>query len=73
MSQSLATAAFCLTLPGKKLHLSSLLMTKKFRNKGHKSGAIAAFKQLEAAGLGKLEVSGCHRGTSAVSSTYKSA
>lgn len=66
MSPSLATATYCLTLPGKKLHLSSLLALKKFRNKGNKDGAIAAFKQLELAGLGKLDINECHRGTSAV-------
>ena len=39
---SVATASFCLTLPGKNLHLSSLLQSKKFRNKGNKEGALAA-------------------------------
>jgi hypothetical protein len=35
--------AFCLTLPGKELHLLSLLHAKKFRNRGNKDGALTAF------------------------------
>lgn len=63
---SVATASFCLTLPGKNLHLSSLLQSKKFRNKGNKEGALAAFQQLQSAGLGKIQEDERHRGTSAV-------
>lgn len=61
------TAGFCLTLPGKRLYLTPLLAMKKFRKRGNKDGAIAAFYQLEEQGLGKvLEVAG-GKGTSAVS------
>ena len=48
-------AAYCLQLPGKKLHLSALLTAKKFRGRGNKTAALAAMRELEAAGLGKLE------------------
>lgn len=46
---------FCLTLPGKELHLPSLLVAKKFRNRGNKDGALAAFRQLASDGLGTLK------------------
>lgn len=47
--------AFCLTLPGRELHLPSLLLAKKFRNRGNKDGALTAFRKLQSDGLGKLE------------------
>lgn len=53
-----ATAAFCLTLPGKKLHLTPLLAAKKFRARGNKEGALRAFYQLEEEGLGKVLIVG---------------
>ena len=59
-------AAYCLLLPGKQLHLSALLAAKKFRGRGNKGAALAAFRELEAAGLGKLTVQDSRRGTSAV-------
>ena len=65
---SLATASFCLTLPGKKLHLSSLLQSKKFRNKRNREGALAAFQQLKSAGLGEIQEDERHRGTTTVCS-----
>lgn len=45
---------FCLTLPGRELHLPSLLLAKKFRNRGNKEAALAAFRKLESEGLGTL-------------------
>lgn len=51
----LSIEAFCLTLPGQELHLPSLLVAKKFRNRGNKDGALTAFHQLANDGLGKLE------------------
>lgn len=61
------TAAYCLTLPGRKLYLTPLLAMKKFRKRGNKDGALTAFYQLQAEGLGKLlEVEGS-KGTSTVS------
>ena len=59
-------AAYCLQLPGKRLHLSALLAAKKFRGRGNKSAALAAMRELEAAGLGKLESAESRRGTSNV-------
>lgn len=47
-----ATAAYCLQLPGKTLYLTPLLAQKKFRKRGNKDGAVRAFYQLEAEGLG---------------------
>ena len=64
-----STAAFCLTLPGKRLYLSPLLAMKKFRKKGNKEGAIAAFYKLEEDGLGKVLEVQCSKGTSTVSTT----
>lgn len=46
--------AHCLTLPGRELHLPSLLTTKTFRNRGNKEAALASFRELEDDGLGTL-------------------
>ena len=62
-------AAYCLLLPGKKLNLSALLAAKTFRGQGNKVAALEAFRELEAAGLGKLIMLDSRRGTSAVSTT----
>ena len=62
-------ATYCLLLPGKNLHLSALLAAKKFRGRGNKVAALEAFRDLEAAGLGKLIMQDSRRGTSAVSTT----
>ena len=63
-SEDEATAAYCLTLPGRKLYLTPLLSMKKFRKS--KEGAIRVFSKLEEHGLGKvLELSGS-KGTSTV-------
>ena len=51
-----STPGYCLKLPGRNLNLTALLYAKKFRNHGYKSGALAAFDELEAEGLGKLEL-----------------
>ena len=62
-------AGYCLTLAGRKLYLTPLLQKKKFRKRGNKEGALAAFYQLEEEGLGKiLELQGS-KGTSIVSYT----
>ena len=45
---------FCLTLPGRELHLPSLLLAKKFRNRGNKEGALTSFRKLENEGFGTL-------------------
>ena len=59
--------SYCLLLPGKNLHLSALLTAKKFRGKGNKDGAVAAFREIADAGLGTLSTEESRRGTSAVS------
>lgn len=59
-------ASFCLQLPGKQLNLSALLAKKKFRGKGNKDAAVAAFQELEKVGLGELISEGSSRGTSKV-------
>lgn len=61
-----STGAFCLLLPGKNLHLSTLLAQKKFRQRGNKDGALNAFRALESAGLGKLKTEEKDRGTAEV-------
>ena len=50
-----STPAHCLRLPGRKLNLTALLYAKRFRNHGYKKGALAAFRELEEAGLGVME------------------
>lgn len=61
------TATYCLSkLPGKRLDLSALLASKKFRGRGNKEGALAAFRALERAGLGKLITTCATRGASSV-------
>ena len=50
-----STPAFCLKLPGRRLNLTALLYAKRFRDHGYKTGALAAFNQLEEAGLGMVE------------------
>ena len=63
-----STAAYCLSkLPGKVLELSALLANKKFRGRGNKEGALAAFHQLQGVGLGKLSTTSATRGASSVS------
>jgi hypothetical protein len=57
----------CLTIPGKVLYLSALLSQRKFRKRGDKEGAIAGFRALEKANLGKVEATNPKRGTSVVS------
>jgi len=54
-------------LPGNKLNLSTLLILKKFRLRGNKEGALAAMRQLEREGLGKLIPKSSRRGASTVS------
>ena len=66
-----STGAFCLLLPGKNLHLSTLLAQKKFRQRGNKDGALNAFRALESAGLGKLKTEEKDRGTAEVSLLYR--
>lgn len=63
-------AAYCLQLPGKQLHLSALLAAKKFRGRGNKIAALAAFRTLEEAGLGQFVTQESHRGTAAVSDVF---
>jgi len=50
-----ANEKFLLLLPGKVLALSDLLAAKKFRNRGGRTAAIAAFVNLQADGLGVLQ------------------
>lgn len=61
------TAAYVLLLPGKLLDISSLNSSHKFRGRGNKEGAVAAIKELEAAGLGVVKEERSTRGTSKVS------
>lgn len=55
-------AAQCLLLPGKTLHLSYLLVKKKFKKFGNKDGAVRAFYKLEVAGLGEVIEVGGYKG-----------
>ena len=64
--QTTETASFILLLPGKLLDISALNTSHKFRNHGNKEGAVAAIKELEAAGLGVVKEEKATRGTSKV-------
>ena len=59
-SNKMSNAAFTLLLPGRILDLSTLLSTKKYRNRGNKDGALAAMKKLESDGLGKIKKKETH-------------
>ena len=59
-------AAFTLLLPGKVLHLSALIVSRKFRDRGNKAGALEAMNHLEDCGLGKLFGANSARGTDKV-------
>ena len=54
-SELRGVAAHTLKLPGKRLYLTPLLKAKKFRQYGYKTGALAAFDELQQAGLGVLD------------------
>ena len=54
VSEDKQVASFCLTIPGKMLHISTLLAKKFFRNRGNKDGAVRAIKMLEKGGLGTV-------------------
>ena len=51
VSEDKKVASFCLTIPGKVLHISTLLAKKFFRYKGNKGGAVKAIRMLEKAGF----------------------
>ena len=53
--------------PGKKLDISALIKAKRFKDKGNKSGAVAACIKLQNKGLGALHELGKRHGTSMVS------
>lgn len=52
--QDHSVATHSLLLPGKVLHISALLVAKRFRDKGNKEGAVRAIKRLQEAGLGNV-------------------
>ena len=53
-SSTISNATYCLLLPGPILNLSTLLVTKKFRARGNKEGALTAMKMLQDDKLGRL-------------------
>ena len=61
-----SNAAYSLLLPGQVLNLTTLNTMRKFRDRGNKAGATAAWKVLEEKGLGKLIQSKARRGTDMV-------
>lgn len=63
-------AAYCLLLPGCKLHLTPLLAAKKFRGRGNKDGALRALQLLEKEGLGKTYVFGSAKGSGTQVNSY---
>ena len=64
--QDHSVAAYCLLLPGKTLHLSTLLTAKRFRDKENKKGTVRAFRLLQEAGLGSVIENKSSRGASMV-------
>ena len=68
LAQDHAVAKYCLLLPGKVLHISSLI-AKRFQDKGNKDGGIRAIHTLQSAGLGEVIEVKPQRGTNVVS-TY---
>ena len=56
-----------LTIPGKTVYLTTLLVMKKFRNEGNKDGAVLAFEQLEQEGWGKMVAVEGSKGVTSVS------
>ena len=56
----------CSFLPGKTLHLSALIVARKFRDRGNKQGALEAMKLLADSGLGELTFLNSARGTDKV-------
>ena len=65
-------AGCVLTQQGRTLYLTKLNNQKKFKNIGNIEGAKAGARTLEDAGLGKLDIEPCHRGTSEVQSYFES-
>lgn len=59
-------AAFSLLLPGKVLHLNTLLLTRTIRDRGNKPGAVRGFEALEKEGLGTLIATKLQRGANLV-------
>ena len=53
-SQACACGTVSLLTPGRVLHLSALLILKRYREKGNKAGAVKGYQLLEQEGLGKL-------------------
>ena len=64
--QMTGTASYVLLLPGPVLDISALNTAHKFRGRGNKEGAVAAIKELEAAGLGVVKEERATRGTAKV-------
>jgi len=54
IEKTVETAAFCLTLPGAVLDLSSLLAAKRFQSKHSKKGVLLAMKLLHRESLGEF-------------------
>ena len=63
-------ASFALLLPGKVLHLSALIVARKFRDRGNKAGALEAMQLLDECGMGKLLSVNSVCGTDKVSACY---
>jgi len=65
-SQARACGTVSLLTSGRVLHLSALLILKRYREKGNKAGAVKGYQLLEQEGLGKLIEMKPQRGTSVV-------
>ena len=63
---TVSNAAYTLLLTGKKLSLSVLNNQRKYRARGNLKEGLQAFNDLDAAGLGTIDVKEMHRGTAKV-------
>ena len=70
--QAHACATISLLTPGRVLHLSALLILKRYRDKGNKAGAVKGYQLLQQEGLGELVEIKPQRGASIVCTTVNS-
>ena len=67
-TQAHACATISLLTPGRVLHLSALLVLKRYRDKGNKAGAVKGYQLLQQEELGELVEMKPQRGASIVCS-----
>ena len=71
-SQARACGTISLLTPGRVLHLSALLILKRYHDKGNKAGAVKGYQLLQQEGLGQLAETKPQRGATVVCTTVNS-